>query len=148
LVSVPFPDVAGRPRTPATEIHHRIPRHLLQLRARATSCGALDGEGLQAWADFELEALHYGVEPNISCAELEQLIEASAVELPYHEHRAVEHASDWPRWGRLGGLVTCQRYGHAWFSLLARKRWGKVGDEDLRTVMRVLNPTRSEGGTA
>ena len=36
----------------------------------------------------------------------------------------------WAEWGRLGGTETLKRYGTAWFSLLARRRWGRV-DEDV-----------------
>ena len=60
--------------------------------------------------------------------ELTDLIEASAVPVPAADHR--RHHSrfgDFSRWGRRGGLATLAFYGRPWFSLLGRRRWGKVG---------------------
>lgn len=34
-------------------------------------------------------------------------------------------------WGQLGGLSTYYRYGPSWFSLLAKRRWGKISAADL-----------------
>jgi hypothetical protein len=117
------------PRPADVEIHHQIPRCLLGLRDRADAHpDPLSGEGLQLWLDFECEALRYGVDPDVSRNELAALIEGSTVELPREEHRAI-HAGQWAEWGSLGGTQTLRRYGTAWFSLLARRRWGQVGED-------------------
>ncbi len=36
-------------------------------------------------------------------------------------------------WGRLGGLTTSYRYGPSYFSVLARRRWGKASPDELAT---------------
>ena len=121
--------MAPRPAVAAVEVHHEIPRCLLGLRDRAGAHPEpLSGEGLQLWLDYECEALRHGVDPDASRDELAALIDGSTVELPREEHRAI-HAHQWAEWGRLGGTETLRRYGTAWFSLLARRRWGRVGEE-------------------
>jgi len=52
------------------EVHHTVPQYLLRLRDRADAHPQLDGEGLQLWLDYELEALRLGVDPDISREEL------------------------------------------------------------------------------
>jgi len=64
------------------------------------------------------------------------------VELSREEHRD-GHASDFARWGRRGGLVTVRRYGTAWFSLLARRRWERISAEELSAVFAAMNGGRS-----
>jgi hypothetical protein len=59
------------------EVHHRVPRCLLGFYDRFLA-GELDGEGFQAWWDWEEEAFRYGVDPDVSREELEALIKASA----------------------------------------------------------------------
>lgn len=115
----------------AAHLHHRVPRCLLRSYDRACK-GELDGEGLQAWFDWEEEAFRYGVDPEISRDGLAGLIEASATPVLAAEHR-LQHsgAGDFSRWGRRGGLATLALYGRPWFSLLGRRRWGRVGAEDL-----------------
>lgn len=122
----------------ALEIHHQVPCCLLRLRERAEEHPALDGEGLQRWLDYELEALCFGVDPDISREELSALVEGSTVELPAGEHRN-GHAEDFTRWGRRGGLATARRYGTAWFSLLARRRWERITAEALSEVFAAMN---------
>ncbi len=113
------------------EVHHRIPRRLLKAWDRGHGPG-LDPEDLTAWLDWEEEALRYGVDPEISREELAALIEGSAVQIAGDEHRALHGAAgDFARWGRLGGLETLRRYGRPWFSLLGRRRWGRVSAEAL-----------------
>jgi hypothetical protein len=107
------------------EVHHSVPRCLLRFRDRAAAHEEFDGEGVQLWLDYELEALHYGVDPDISREELADLIEGSTVALSREEHRN-GHESDFVRWGRRGGLATIRRYGTSWFSLLARRRWERL----------------------
>jgi hypothetical protein len=116
----------------AVEIHHRVPQVLL--RAYDQMAGAdLDGRGIQAYLDFEAEALRYGVDPEIAREDLEALIGASTVALPQAEHRQI-HEADFARWGRKGGLETLQRYGRTWFAFLALRRWGKVSSAELARV--------------
>ena len=113
------------------EVHHRVPWCLLGFFDRAVS-GELDAKGLQAWFDWEEEAFRYGVDPDISREDLLRLIASSATSIPAVVHRARHsEASDFARWGRLGGLATLGRYGRTWFSLLGRRRWGHIGAEQL-----------------
>ena len=130
--------MAPRRAASAVEIHHEIPRCLLGLRDRADAHpDPLSGEGLQLWLDYECEALRYVVDPDVSPEELVALIDGSAVELAREEHRAI-HAGRRAEWGRLGGTETLKRYGTAWFSLLARRRWGRVGEDVPAQVFGVL----------
>jgi len=118
--------------TAAVEIHHRVPQCLLRLRDEAHA-GELDGEGFEAWLNFEHEALLWGVDPEISREELEALIEASTVSLGRDDHRTLHsEATDFARWGRRGGLATLRKYGRAWFVLLGRRRHGRITPEELR----------------
>lgn len=115
----------------AAHLHHRIPRCLLRSYDRACK-GELDGEGLQAWFDWEEEAFRFGVDPDVSRVDLAGLIEASAAHIPAAEHRRHHSkAGDFSRWGRQGGLATLALYGRPWFSLLGRRRWGRIGAEVL-----------------
>ncbi len=123
------------------EIHHEVPRCLLRLRERAEAAG-LTGEGIELALEYEHEARRWGVDPDLSREELAALVEDSAVEIPQEEHR-VNHADDFARWGRRGGLATLRRYGTAWFSLLARRRWERITAEALAEVFAVMNGGRS-----
>ena len=125
-----------------TEVHHEVPRCLVRLRDRADAHPELDGEGIQLWLEFEMEAMLWGVDADISRGELVALVEGSTVELPREEHRN-RHAEDFARWGRRGGLATLRRYGTAWFSLLGRKRWEKVSAEDLARALSAMSGGRS-----
>ena len=117
--------------TSRREIHHRVPRCLLKAYDRGHGPG-LDPEDLQAWFDWGEEAFRYRVNPDISREELSDLIESSTVEFEGEEHRTSHSvAGDFVRWGRLGGLATLRRYGRPWFSLLGRRRWGRVSAEML-----------------
>jgi hypothetical protein len=132
-----------RPATAPREVHHRVARCVLGLRDRADACAdPLSAEGLALWMDYELEALRFGVDPDISCDELAALIEGSTVEIAREEHRN-GHASDFARWGRRGGLVTVRRYGTAWFTLLARRRWERISAEELSVVFAAMNGRQS-----
>ncbi len=102
-----------RPAATPREVHHRVARCILRLRDRADACAdPLSAHGLALWMDYELEALRFGVDPDVSREELAALIEGSTVEIPREEHRD-DHADDFARWGRRGGLATLRRYGTA-----------------------------------
>jgi len=126
----------------AQEVHHRMPRCLLGLRERADEGNGIDGEGIQAWLDWELEAARYGVAPDIPRERLAELVEGSTVEMGRDEHRE-EHAGDFARWGRRGGLATLRRYGSAWFSLLAKRRWGRITAQQLAEAFEAMGGGRS-----
>ena len=113
------------------ELHHAVPRCLLRLHDEARDpSGDLDGAGIQAWLEWEWEAMRWGVPVEVAREDLERLVEASSVVLEREKHRLI-HGSDWQRWGRRGGLTTLRRYETNWYSALARKRWGKIGAEVL-----------------
>ena len=114
---------------PNGEVHHAAPRCLLALHEKANGT-SLDGEGIQAWLEWEMEAMRWRVPIEISREDLEALVGASEVLLERERHRLV-HASDWRRWGARGGRETLRRYGTAWFALLALRRWGRITAEDL-----------------
>ena len=124
------------------EVHHAVPQCLLWLRDRADAYQNLDGAGIQLWLDYELEALRYGIDPDISREELETIVEGSRVMLAREEHRNA-HENDFVRWGRRGGLATLKRYGTSWFSLLARRRWERVSAAELEQVFVTIHEGRS-----
>jgi hypothetical protein len=136
----------------ATEVHHRVPRRLLAAHDRMLAHDRLDGEALQLWFEYEGLLLEFGLNPDITREELEQAIEASAVEIAYEEHRYEIHSADWPSWGRKGGLATLERYGRIWFVHLARRRWRKITAAELARLRERLRPAARErepttGGT-
>lgn len=57
-----------------------VPRHLLNLHGKAHEAG-LDGKGIQAWLDWEMESMLWGVPVEISEADLEDLIATSEAPL-------------------------------------------------------------------
>lgn len=119
------------PRRPGRERHHRIPKMLLRRRDRLEAQTELTGSTIQEWLDHEHECLRYGLLPDLSREEFRKEIEASVVELSYHEHRFRVHARQWAEWGRRGGLATLARYGRGHFRLLALRRWGKLAPEEV-----------------
>jgi len=112
------------------ELHHATPRCLVPLHERANEGTQLDGEGIQAWLEWEMEAMRWRVPVEISREDLEALVASSEAVLERERHRLVR-SSDWRRWGRRGGRETLRRYGSGWFSLLALKRWGRASAADL-----------------
>ncbi len=121
----------GAPSRGERHVHHRLPRCLLKVYDRAQGPG-LEPEDLQAWFDWQEEAFRYRVDPDLSREDLAALIDGSSVEIAGEEHRAGHsQAGDFARWGRLGGLETLRRYGRPWFALLGRRRWGRVGVDEL-----------------
>ena len=132
-----------RGTTAPREVHHRVARCVLGLRDKADACAdALSAEGLALCMDYELDALRFGVNPDMSREELAVLIKSSMVEIPREEHRGA-HASDFAQWGKRGGLMTARRYGTAWFGLLARRRWERITAEELATVFAAITRGRS-----
>ncbi len=74
------------------EAHHAVPRCLLRLHEEANSLpdgASLDGEGIQAWLEWEMEAMRWQVPVEVSRAELEVLVEGGAGPL---------HGGDRKRW--------------------------------------------------
>lgn len=112
-------------------MHHAVPQCLLRLHD-----AALNGDGVEARIEFTLEAERWRVPVEIDRADLERLVEASTQMLDREAHRLL-HASDFQRWGRRGGRETVRRYGSSWMALLALKRWGRIGAEELEAA-RVL----------
>jgi hypothetical protein len=116
------------------------------MRDRADERTELDGEGIQRWMDYECEALLFGVDPDTPREELAAMIDGSMVEVSREvhreEHREV-HAGDFARWGRRGGLATARRYGTAWMSLLARRRWERITAEALTEAFAAMGRGRS-----
>ncbi len=58
------------------ELHHSVPRCLLALYEKAHGT-ELDGEGIQAWVEWEMEALRWRVPIEISREDLEELVDPS-----------------------------------------------------------------------
>ncbi len=133
--------MAARLDLAPVEIHHRVPRCLLRLRDRADAAG-FTGEGIELAMDYEHEAMRWGVDPDVSREDLAAVIEGSAAEITREEHRE-GHAEDFARRGRLGGLRTLALYGAPWFSLLALRRWEKVGAEALAESLAAMRGGRS-----
>ena len=69
----------------------------------------------------------------ISREDLEALVDQSTVVLEQERHRLI-HEGDWRRWGARGDKGTLRRYGPRWFSLLARRRWGRLSPEELEVA--------------
>ena len=115
------------------EAHHAAPRCLISLHEKANIATNLDGEGIQAWLEWEWEATRWRVPVEISRADLEALVARSTVVLEREKHRLI-HEGDWKRWGARGGRETLRRYGPGWFSLLARRRWGRIGPGELEAA--------------
>ena len=66
---------APAPASPA-EVHHVVPRCLLGLHDEARDPGGdLDGAGIQAWLEWEWEAMRWGVPAETARGDLERLVE-------------------------------------------------------------------------
>ena len=83
-------------RRPEEELHHAAPRCLLSLHERANGSSSLDGEGIQAWLEWKMEAMRWRVPIEISKEDLESLMEDSETLLEREKHRLL-HSSDWQR---------------------------------------------------
>jgi len=119
--------------TDKLESHHATPRCLLTLHERANGTTSLDGEAIQAWVEWELEAMRWRVSVEISRTELEALVEKSA-ELLERKRHTLLHESGWQRWGSRGGRESLRRYGNSWMALLALKRWGRITAAELEAA--------------
>jgi hypothetical protein len=111
------------------ELHHAAPCCLISLHEKANG-SSLDGVGIQAWLEWEMEAMRWRVPVEISKDDLEELVEVSGVVLERETHRLL-HENDFVRWGSRGGRETLRRYGTDWFALLALRRWGRITAQDL-----------------
>jgi hypothetical protein len=127
---------------PSVELRHGVPRCLLRLRDRADERTEIDGEDIQRWMDWECEALLYGIDPDTPRDELAEMIDGSTAKIPRDEHREV-HAGDFARWGRRGGPATARRYGTAWMTLLARRRWDRITADALAEAFAAINVGRA-----
>src|SRR5215203_1013712 len=74
------------------EAHHTAPRCLISLHDRANG-SSLDGEGIQAWLEWEWEAMRWCVPVEISREDLEALVKKSTVVLEREKHRLI-HEGD------------------------------------------------------
>ena len=119
--------------TEKLEVHHAAPRCLLALHGKSNDAATLNGQAIQAWLEWEWEAMRWRVPVEISRASLEELVERSAEPLDRERHRIL-HQGDWRRWGSRGGRETLRRYGSDWFSLLALKRWGRITASELQAA--------------
>ena len=72
--------------TEQLEQHHAAPRCLLRLHDAADG-SSLDGEGIQAWLEWEMEAMRWRVPVEIAREDLEELVENSTVVLERERHR-------------------------------------------------------------
>ena len=73
------------------EVHHGVPRCLLTLHEQANGT-SLNGEGIQAWLEWEMEALMWKVPIEITQEELEALVDSS--EVPQQEDRQLLYKGD------------------------------------------------------
>ena len=76
--------MAGR----KAEVHHAAPRCLVSLHERANDL-PLDGEGIQAWLEWEWEATRWRVPVDVSAAELGELVERGTGLIERECHRAL-----------------------------------------------------------
>jgi hypothetical protein len=135
IIVTPSASPSGRPAGgdgKSAEVHHAAPRCLLTLHERANGA-ALDGEGIQAWVEWEMEAMRWRVPVEIARSDLEVLVAASGVVLEREKHRLL-HSTDWRRWGSRGGKETLRRYGPTWFVLLALRRWERITAAELEAA--------------
>ena len=84
------------------EVHHIVPRCLLFLHEQANGT-ELDGEGIQAWLEWEMEAMRWGVPIEISRNKLETLVNSSEV-LQQEGHQLLPEARSEPE--TVGGAET------------------------------------------
>ena len=76
--------------------HRAVPRRLVGLHERAHGL-PLDGEGIQAWLEWEWEANRWRVPLEISAAELGEMVERGTGLIERECHRAVTLSERPPR---------------------------------------------------
>ena len=82
------------------ETHHVVPHCLLTLHEKANGT-SLDGEGIQAWLEWEMEAMRWRVPVEISRTELEALVDSS--EIAQQEEYQLLHEGARPEPETVGG---------------------------------------------
>ena len=88
------------------QVHHGIPPSLLTLHQKANGT-ELDGEGIQAWLEWEMEALRWRVPIEISRDELEALVDS--YEVPQPEDRQLLCKGDRSEPETVGGAGTASK---------------------------------------
>ena len=68
--------------------HRAVPRRLMVMHERANGL-PLDGEGIQAWLEWEWEATRWRVPVEVSAAELGELVEGGTGLIERECHRAL-----------------------------------------------------------
>src|SRR5215211_3840414 len=107
-----------------SENYHAAPRCLLTLHERANG-SPLTGEGIQAWVEWEIEAMRWRVPVEIARSDLEALVASSEIVLEQEKHRLL-HEADWRRWGSRGGRETLRPYGVDLFAPMPVRRWRRI----------------------
>jgi hypothetical protein len=92
------------------EAHHAAPRCLISLHEKANGT-SLDGEGIQAWLEWEWEAMRWRVPVEISRDELEALVERSTVVLEREKHRLIHEGDFEALWSSLVRAARPQEMG-------------------------------------
>ncbi len=85
------------------ETYNIVPRCLLTLHEKANGT-ELDGEGIQAWVEWEMEAMQWKVPIDISRDELEALVDSS--EVPQLEEHQLLQEGTRPEPETVGGKGT------------------------------------------
>jgi hypothetical protein len=92
-------------------LHHAAPRCLLSLHEKVNGT-SLDGEGLQAWLEWEMEAMRWRVPAGISRDDLEALVKTSEVVL--EQEMGLPNSRGPRRGDSLGSGNTTSEEGHPW----------------------------------
>ena len=80
----------------AGRAHRAVPRRLVVLHERANGL-PLDGEGIQAWLEWEWEAARWRVPAEVSAAELGEMVERGTGLIERECHRVLAQAERPPR---------------------------------------------------
>jgi aryl-alcohol dehydrogenase-like predicted oxidoreductase len=134
----PTPPIDGKKAS--AEVHHAVPRCLLRLYDQA-EVGGLDGEGIQAWVEWEMEAMRWRVPVEIARSELEVLVTSSEVVLEREKHRLL-HQSDWRR-----GKYRQGQHIPAGSRLQSGRRARLLTDQNLAVVEELIEFSESRGHT-
>jgi hypothetical protein len=126
-----------------SEVHHRVPRCLLGFHDRFATAD-LDGEGLQAWFEWEEEAPATGWTRTSPAGSSSYRSRSPPRRFPAAAHRSGHsRGDDFACWGRRGGLRALALYGRGWFVLLTCRRWQKITPEQLAESFALLCRGRS-----